>query len=277
MNKITIAAIQMTSTANLNENLTIAEHLLAKACKLGAKLIVLPENFAMLAKNSKDYLSIAEKLNHGKCQRRFKEWAKRYKVWLVAGTFPLISGQHNKCYSSCLVYDETGELQARYDKIHLFDVTVPNSTETHSESSIFLPGKRAVTVKTPWGKLGVAICYDLRFPELFRTEAYNQVDIIALPAAFTYSTGKAHWDILIRARAIENQCFLIAAAQSGTHENSRKTYGHSMVVNPWGEIIQCSSEGQSTVIGTIDFDYLKQIRTTFPVLEHRRITFKDVP
>jgi deaminated glutathione amidase len=265
-----MAAIQMTSSQHIDENLLTAGHLIQKA-SLKAKLVVLPENFAIMGLDPMDKVKIAEAFGQGKIQDFLSHTAKKNHIWLVGGTIPLKNPDNpKKTFSACLVYDDQGICVARYDKIHLFDVDLLANQERHRESDTITPGNQIMTVDTPYGKLGLAICYDLRFPELFRKIQLSGAEIVALPSAFTYITGLAHWDILIRARAIENQMYMIASAQTGLHTNQRKTYGHSMIVNPWGEVKASLSEEVDVICGQIDLAFLHQLRGDFPVLKHQR-------
>lgn len=266
-----VACIQMTSTADVTENLSEAKNLIQRASEEGAKLVVLPENFAIMGVDPKDKVKYKEEFGHGPIQDFLKNEAVHYGIWIVGGTIPLASPvNQDKVYASCLVYDNQGQCAGRYDKIHLFDVKIRAAEESHNESNTILPGKDVVVIDTPFGKLGLAVCYDLRFPELFRLMQTMGAEIIALPAAFTQVTGMAHWDILIRARAIENQIYMVAAAQTGEHANHRKTYGHSMIVNPWGEVKASLPVAVGTLAADIDLAFLHQLRGDFPVLQHRK-------
>ncbi|EKD73068.1 MAG: hypothetical protein ACD_45C00473G0022 [uncultured bacterium] len=267
-----VAAIQMNSGHHVQKNLVTAEKLIAEAAAQGAQLIVLPEMFAVMAMDQVDKIKMGETLDNGPIQAFLSQQALRHRVWLVGGTIPLaVPNVSEKIHAACLVFDDQGKRVARYDKIHLFDVSLNAARECYNESRAVTAGHEVIVVTTPFGKLGLAVCYDVRFPELFRAMHEQQVQLVALPAAFTFTTGTVHWDILVRARAIENQVYMIAAAQSGTHENGRKTYGHSMIVDPWGAVKACLPEGQGIVITDIDFQYLQKIRDEFPVLSHRRV------
>lgn len=271
MNKC--AAIQMASSPNVDANLAEARRLIEDASAQGAKLIVLPENFAIMGMTEFDKLDHSEIEGEGPIQEFLSGLAKRYSVWLVAGTIPLHANAPNKIRASCLVYEASGRRAARYDKIHLFDVDVPGTDEQYRESDTIEPGSSgAMVFDTPFGKLGLAVCYDLRFPELFRQMLDHGVDIIALPAAFTQETGAAHWEVLVRARAVENLCYVIAANQGGFHVNGRQTFGHSMVVDPWGTVLAKRSTGAGIVVADIDPAMLGKVRGSFPVLEHRRLS-----
>jgi len=264
-----VAAIQMTSNQHIDENLLTAEHLIQKASQQ-AKLVVLPENFAIMGLDLMDKVNAAEEFGKGFIQDFLSNMAKKNHVWLVGGTIPLKNPDNpKKIFAACLVYNDQGNCVARYDKIHLFDVDLLG--ERHRESDTITPGNQIRTLDTPYGKLGLAICYDIRFPELFRKIQSSGAEIVALPAAFTYVTGFAHWDILVRARAIENPMCIIASAQTGLHTNQRKTYGHSMIVDPWGEVKGALSDEVDVICGEIDLKFLHQLRGDFPVLNHQRI------
>ncbi|MBF0471257.1 MAG: carbon-nitrogen hydrolase family protein [Gammaproteobacteria bacterium] len=266
-----IAAIQMASGPNLSANLIEAERLVSMAAKAGAKLVVLPENFFMMGMKEEDKLKHLEPEGaSGPLQLFLSQLAVKQKIWLVGGTVPLQSPQAGKCYASSLLFDDHGDLVARYDKIHLFDVHIKESGEEYQESKTIAPGERCVVVDTPFGRLGLAVCYDLRFPSLFQVMAAEGVEIITLPSAFTAITGKAHWDILVRARAIETFSYVVASAQGGYHRNGRETYGHSMVVDPWGSVSDLLPSGSGFVIADLDRKCQAEIRSQFPALHHRR-------
>ena len=268
-----LAAIQMNSGANIAANLAQLERELKAACDRGADLVVLPENFALMSDAAHARLELAEADGDGPVQERLASLAAAQGVWIVAGTLPLLSADPHRPYSACCVYNSSGERVARYDKIHLFDVRVPDSvasTDVYRESSFTLPGTEPLVVKTEWGNLGVAVCYDLRFPELFRQMLVDGLDILAIPAAFTVATGQAHWELLLRARATENLSYVVAAAQAGEHPGGRATWGHSMIVDPWGTVLADAGTKPGTVVAEYDQDKLKRLRQEFPVLEHRR-------
>lgn len=265
------AAIQMASGPNLGANLTEAGRLIGQAADAGAGLVVLPENFALMGMKEEDKVAIREKEGEGPMQHFLAEQADRHGVWLVGGTIPLEAGDAAHVRAACLVFDAQGQQQARYDKIHLFDVQLTENGETYNESETIEPGDEVVVVDTPFGRLGLAVCYDLRFPELFRQLANKGVEVIALPSAFTALTGRAHWESLVRARAIENVAYVIAAGQGGYHVNGRETHGDSMIVDPWGQILDRLPRGSGVVVADIDLDKVSQTRRSFPVLEHRRI------
>jgi nitrilase len=267
-----LAAIQMASGPNVTANLSEASRLIGEAAAAGARLIVLPENFALMGMDEADKLSVAEAEGEGPLQDFLAEQARRNRLWLVGGTIPLKSSEPGRVYGSCLVYNDQGERVARYDKIHLFDVQLPEADESYHESETTMPGEAPVVVDTPFGRLGIAVCYDLRFPELFRGMMDQGMDLLALPAAFTAITGRAHWEALIRARAIENQIYLVAAAQGGYHVNGRETHGDSMVVDPWGQVLDRLARGSGVVLGELHGERIASIRRSFPSLQHRRLS-----
>lgn len=265
-----IAAIQMVSGPQVAENLAAAAERLAQAADRGAQLAVLPENFALMGRQESDKLAVREAEGAGPIQDFLAEQAARHRLWLVGGTIPLHApGEEHRVRAACLLYDEHGQRVARYDKVHLFDVQVVGSAERYAESATIAPGNRYVVANTPWGRLGLAVCYDLRFPEQFRALADQGMEILALPAAFTAATGAAHWEILLRARAIENQCYVIAAAQGGVHANGRETFGDSLVIDPWGLILDRLAWGPGVALARIDRGFLEEIRQQFPALAHR--------
>lgn len=268
MNKC--AAIQMASGPSVSSNLLEAEKLIAEAVKTGAKLVALPENFAMMGDKEIDKIRIKEVDGTGPIQKFLSSTAKKYGVWLIGGTIPIAGNDDNKVRAACVIYNDLGERAGRYDKIHLFDVNVPGTDEVYRESDSIERGDQAVVLETPFGKLGIAVCYDLRFPELFRKMAMQGMEILVIPSAFTAKTGSAHWEVLLRARAIENLCYVIAPNQGGFHLNGRKTYGYSMIIDPWGMVLDCYKTGAGFVAADIDLEKLTKVRSAFPVLNHRR-------
>lgn len=266
-----VAAIQMASGPNVNANLLEAARLLKKAADAGAKLAVLPENFALMGMTEFDKVRIREADGEGPLQEFLAEQAAKLGLWLVGGTIPLAGHDPDRVNASCLLFDDKGNRVARYDKIHLFDVKITESDERYNESESIEPGDKVVVVDTPFGKLGLAVCYDLRFPGLFRMMSEAGAEIFALPSAFTAITGKAHWQTLVRARAIENLSYVIAAAQGGYHANGRETYGHSMIVDPWGIVLDELPRGSGVVVAEAKRDRLGDLRRSFPVLEHRKL------
>ena len=262
-----IAILQMNSNANVSNNLSTLELLIRSAVKKKAKLAVLPENFAYLSGLKGSVLTVAEFENKGSIQSFVSQLAKKYKIWIVAGTIPLHSPVDQRVFSACIVYNDKGESCARYDKIHLFDVRVSDQ-EIHKESDTFLAGKQIVCIDTPVGCIGLSICYDIRFPELYRKLLNAGAQIFILPAAFTATTGAAHWEVLLRARAIENTSYMIAANQCGTHDNSRVTWGHSMAVDPWGAVLTQSAYEPDVLYADIDLKQLASLRSSFPCNKH---------
>lgn len=265
------AAIQMASGPNVNANLIEAGRLISMAAEAGAQLAVLPENFAIMGMPETDKVKIREVDGQGLIQDFLAEQAKKHGLWLVGGTIPLVANDANKVRGACLLYDDQGQRVTRYDKVHLFDVNLPDNDENYVESETIENGDHVVVVETPFGRLGLAVCYDLRFPGIFRRMLDKGVEIIALPSAFTAITGKAHWEVLVRARAIENLCYVVAAAQGGYHVNGRETYGDSMIVDPWGAVLDRLPSGSGFVIANTDSAYQESVRRNFPVLEHRKI------
>lgn len=269
-----IAAIQMASGPNVNANLIESERLIGDAVKAGASLIVLPENFAFLGQSEQDKLAVAETDGKGQMQEFLAQQSSKHGIWIVGGTIPMQGHDAEHVRAACLLYNDQGEQVARYDKIHLFDVHIDASGENYHESETIEPGDQVVVADTPFGKLGIAICYDLRFPELFRHMLDVGMEIIAMPSAFTAITGKAHWESLVRARAIENLCYVIAADQGGYHINGRETHGDSMIVDPWGQILDRLPSGSGFIIAEMDSGHVVKIRSNFPAIEHRRMPCK---
>ncbi len=267
----TVAALQMSSGPEVNANLLQAGELLADAAQKGARLAVLPENFALMGHTERDKLALAEPEGSGLIQDFLAAEAARHNMWIVGGTVPLAGPDAARVWPACMVYDGGGRQVARYDKIHLFDVDLPDNDESYRESDTLLAGDQVQVIDTPLGCLGLSVCYDLRFPELFRALVDRGAEIIVLPAAFTATTGEAHWEPLLRARAIENQCFMIGAAQSGEHASGRRTWGHSMIVDPWGKVV-ANAQAQETaaLVAEISHQQLVHIRRQFPSLRHRR-------
>lgn len=266
-----IAAIQMASGPQVQANLMEAERLIAEAVTAGAGLVVLPETFAIMGQQELDRVRVSEEFGQGLIQDDLARWARQYQVWIVAGTIPLRSTDPQRPYASLLVYNSQGQVAARYDKIHLFDVTVDDELKTYTESQTNHPGDQLVVVDTPFGRLGLSICYDLRFPELYRELVTKGAEIFVVPSAFTEVTGRAHWEVLLRARAIENLCYVVAAAQGGYHVNGRTTYGHSMIIDYWGQVRCQLSKGSGMVLHEPDLAALRAMRQQFPVLHHRRL------
>lgn len=266
-----IAAIQMASGPNVNANLIESGRLISMAVDAGAKLVVLPENFSLMGLSEQDKVNVRETDGQGATQDFLAETAAKHGIWLVGGTIPIAAEDEGKVRGACLLFNDKGKRVARYDKIHLFDVNLPETGENYNESETIESGNRVVVADTPFGRLGLAVCYDLRFPELFRKMADDGVQIIALPSAFTAITGKAHWEVLVRARAIENMCYVAASAQGGYHVSGRETYGDSMIVNPWGVVVDRLAHGSGLVVANVDLDYLQSVRRNFPALNHRKM------
>lgn len=263
-----VAAVQMVSAASVDKNLAAAEKLIAAAAAEGATLVALPEYFCFMGRRDTDKLGIAEIPGAGPIQDFLSATARRHGVWLAGGTLPLKSEDPDRIYNATLVYCPDGGLAARYDKIHLFNFR--KGEEAYDESVAIRPGEAQARVfESPVGRTGLSVCYDLRFPELYR--AMGDVNLILVPAAFTYTTGEAHWELLLRARAVENQCYVLAPAQGGRHENGRRTWGHSMLIDPWGEVVECLPEGEGHVAGVVDSVRLNEVRLSLPALRHRRM------
>jgi nitrilase len=267
MSKTTVAAVQMVSSPNVGENLETARRLLAEAAARGAKLVTLPEYWPIMGMSDTDKVGHAEQPGHGPIQEFMAAQAREHGFWLIGGTLPLISGEAGRVLNTTLVYDPEGKPVSRYDKIHLFGFT--RGEESYDEARTIVPGEAVGSFDAPFGKVGLSVCYDLRFPELYR--AMGEVALIVVPAAFTHTTGMAHWEVLLRARAIENQCYVLASAQGGTHRNGRRTFGHSMLISPWGEVSSQLAEGEGVVSGDIDTDFLAQVRQSLPALKHRKL------
>ncbi|HXR59589.1 MAG TPA: carbon-nitrogen hydrolase family protein [Burkholderiales bacterium] len=262
-----IAAIQMVSAPEVAPNLAAAGRLIDAAAAAGAKLVALPEYFCILGRHETDKVKAREREGSGPIQDFLADAARRNHVWIVGGTVPLATGNQDKVRSACLVFDATGRRVARYDKMHLFWLSL--GEQKFDESRTIEPGEAPVTVETPFGRLGLSVCYDVRFPEFYR--AAGTVDAWLVPSAFTATTGAAHWDTLLRARAIENQCYVIAPAQGGAHPNGRRTHGHSMIVDPWGEVLACREQGEGVVLAELDPARVAEVRQSLPALGHRKM------
>ena len=260
-----VAAVQMASGPNVAGNLSEARRLIEKAVEQGAKLVVLPEYFPIMGMSDTDKIEVREQPGNGVIQSFLSEIARKNKIWLVGGSIPLVASAPDKVLNTCLVFNDLGEQVARYDKIHLFNLVLGN--EQYHEARTIESGNQVVVVDSPFGRIGLAICYDLRFPELFR--AMKEVDIIVLPSAFTETTGKMHWEVLVRARAIENLAYVVAAAQGGYHVSGRETHWHSMIVDPWGRILDQLARGSGVVIADVNPTYQASVRTSLPALTHR--------
>jgi len=262
--------VQMCSGSDVAANLADAQALIDDAVGRGAKLVVLPENFSYLAADEAGKLAIVEAFGDGQIQTFLAREARKHGIWLVGGTTPLRSDDPRRAYSASLLYAPSGECCARYNKVHLFDVGVPGKDESYRESATAMPGDAPTTFDTPFGRLGMAVCYDIRFPAFFDVVGRAGAVILTLPAAFTVPTGEAHWHVLLRARAIESLCFVVAAAQSGEHPGGRHTYGHSLIVGPWGKVLAELPQGTGTVVADVDLAELERLRARFPALSHRR-------
>lgn len=262
-----VAAVQLASGPNVKGNLTEAARLIEMAVAAHAQLVALPEYFAIMGLRDQDKVKVREKPGSGPIQDFLSSTARRHGIWLVGGSVPLDCGRSDRVRNSCLVYDPSGKLVARYDKIHLFGFQM--GKESYAEERTIEPGDKVVTVDTPFGRLGLSICYDLRFPELYR--AMKPVDIILVPSAFTETTGKAHWETLIRARAIENLAYVVAPAQGGYHVNGRETHGDSMIVDPWGVVLDRLPRGSGIVVAGVSLQHLQNLRRSLPALEHRKL------
>ena len=249
----------------MDDNLATARRLVAQAAAGGAMLVVLPEYWAIMGRQETDKLAHAEQPGSGPIQDGMAQMARQHGIWLIGGTLPLISDEEGKVLNTTLVYDPQGEPAGRYDKSHLFGFT--RGAESYNESRTIVPGAQVRSIETPFGRVGLSICYDLRFPELYR--AMGDCALIVVPAAFTHTTGSAHWEVLLRARAIENQCYVLASAQGGLHPNGRRTWGHSMLIDPWGEVKAVLPEGEGVVSGEIDLVFLAGVRESLPALAHR--------
>ncbi|MBV8680667.1 MAG: carbon-nitrogen hydrolase family protein [Aquitalea sp.] len=263
--KFIAAAVQMVSSTDVAANLATAARLVAQAAAAGAAFVVLPEYFCLMGRQDGDKVAISEEIGDGPLQAALSAMARDNKVWLAAGTIPLRCPEPGKVFNSTLFYDPSGAMMARYDKIHLFGFT--GNGERYCESDSIVAGTAPVKVDIGLAEVACGICYDLRFPELFRQLA--PFDLMILPAAFTATTGEAHWEILLRARAIENQCFVIASGQGGSHENGRHTHGQTMIIDPWGRILAQQAKGEGVVLAEIDPELLHTVRSGLPALAHR--------
>ena len=264
----TAAAIQLVSGDDLAANLARAEAWVAEAAAAGAQLVALPEYFYLMPEHDSARLALAEPFGHGPLQQRMAALAARHGVWLLAGTLPLQGSQPQRFHNSSLLYGPQGQCVARYDKLHLFGFD--DGHERYAEADTMQPGDAITSADTPWGSLRLSVCYDLRFPELYR-QAPAPV-LISVPAAFTHTTGQAHWELLLRARAVENLAFVIAPGQGGVHPGGKRTFGHSMIIDPWGQVLACHATGEGMAVATLDTHRQQTWRTRLPALQHRRFT-----
>jgi len=262
-----VAAVQMVSGPDVAANLSAARRLLEDAAKRGAQLAALPEYFCLMGMHDSDKLALAEAEGEGPIQAMLASAARDLGLWIIGGTLPIKSTTAERVRNSTLVFSPDGERVARYDKIHLF--AFDNGRESYDEGRVLEPGSQPTSFEAGGVKVGLSVCYDLRFPELYR--GYAGADLLAVPAAFTYTTGQAHWELLLRARAVENQCYVIAPAQGGQHPNGRRTWGHSMVIDPWGQVLSVLAEGEGVVVADVDPARLTQVRQQLPALAHRKL------
>ena len=254
-----MAAVQMVSAPEVAANLAAARRLIVSAAAAGAKLVALPENFYIIGRHEGDKVKVREVDGRGPIQQFLSEVAKEHRLWILAGTVPISSEDETRIRSACLVYDDKGQRVARYDKMHLF--RFQQGAESYDEARTVEPGSKPLAVDSPFGRLGLSVCYDVRFPEVYR--ALGEVEVIFVPSAFTVPTGAAHWETLLRARAIENQAYVVAPAQGGTHASGRRTYGHTMIIDPWGEVLGVQPEGEGVVLAEIDLEHSRQLRRRF--------------
>jgi len=262
-----VAAVQTVSGSDVARNLAEIEPLIAHAAEAGAQLVLLPEYFGLMGMRATDKVAAAEADGAGPQQAFLARAAQRHAVYVVGGCVPIASSDPQRVRSACLVYGPDGRRVARYDKMHLFAFS--EGAERYDEAQTIEPGARPVAFESPWGRIGLSICYDVRFPELYRS--LGDMALVLVPSAFTVPTGKAHWSLLLRARAVENQCYVLAAAQGGTHPNGRATYGHSMLVDPWGNVVGERDTGAGCVVGEVDATILADVRRKLPALAHRRL------
>jgi deaminated glutathione amidase len=281
-----IAALQMVSAPEVATNLATADGLVAAAAEAGAQVVVLPEYFCLMGRRDDDKLvhaeaptAVGDRPGDGQpIQHRLSQAAARHGVWVIGGTLPIQAGRGTeseatgqavkRVYNSCTVWSPDGRLASRYDKVHLF--RFDNGRESYDEARVLMAGSGFVAVDIDGWRVGLSICYDLRFPELYRSLMHPPCDLLVVPAAFTHTTGQAHWELLLRARAVENQCYVLAAAQGGQHPNGRRTFGHSLAVDPWGSVLACQAEGAGVVMATMERTRLAQVRQQLPALDHRR-------
>jgi nitrilase len=266
-----VAAIQMTSSHIVADNLAAAGELLREAKDLGCDIACLPENFSFIGLRDADKLQVAEPDREGPVQSFLSDTARKLKMWILGGTIVIRGDNERRVANASLLIDAAGKRVARYDKIHLFDVTIPGRDEQYRESTHVTPGRQLVVADTPVGKLGLSVCYDMRFPELYRELVSKGAEWLAMPAAFTVPTGRAHWETLLRARAIENLCYVVAPAQTGTHTSGRETYGDSLIVDYWGQVLSRLAKGTGVITAEIDLAKEAETRTRFPALDNRQL------
>jgi nitrilase len=266
-----VAAIQMTSSHLVPENLAAAGKLLREAKELGADIACLPENFSFIGLKDRDKLAVAEADGEGPIQDFLRDTARELQLWILGGTTVIKGDSPQRVSNTSLLYDADGRRVARYDKIHLFDVTIPGREESYLESTHVMPGREVVLADTPVGKLGLSVCYDMRFPELYRDLVSRGAEWLSMPAAFTVPTGRAHWETLLRARAIENLCYVVAPAQAGTHSSGRETYGDTLIVDYWGQVLSRLAKGSGVVMADLDLVKQAETRRRFPALDNRRL------
>jgi deaminated glutathione amidase len=264
---VKVAAVQMVSTPVVEENFAAACRMITEAAKQGAQLVLLPEYWPLMGMKESDKVAHAEQFDAGPIQKFMSDIARELRIWLIGGTLPMAAADADKVLNTMMVYNPDGEHVVRYDKIHLFSFT--KGDESYDEARTIVHGTKVATFEAPFGRVGLSVCYDLRFPELYR--AMGDCTLIVMPAAFTYTTGRAHWEILLRARAIENQCYVLAAAQGGQHPNGRRTWGHSMLIDPWGEVKAVLPEGEGVIVGDIEPPHLQRVRESLPALKHRKL------
>ena len=264
-----VAALQMVSTPDVARNLEAAAKLIAQAAEHGARLVALPEYFCLLGRRDRDKLEVAETDGDGPIQHFLATAARRHGITVIGGTLPIRTPDPERVRNSLCVYGPDGQRLARYDKIHLF--AYDNGQERYDEGRVLQAGDAPVAVEVEGHRVGLSVCYDLRFPELYRALMTPPCDLIVVPSAFTHTTGLAHWELLLRARAVENQCYVLAPAQGGLHENGRRTFGHSMLIDPWGQVLACQPEGQAVVAGELSRQRLDEVRRQLPALAHRRL------
>ena len=275
--QVKVATIQMVSTADLDSNLDQAADLISEAANQGAQFALLPEYFPIMSDDETAKIDIGEIQGQGPIQDFLSSQAEQNRLWLMAGTVSLQSSDENRVYNTCLLFNPEGACTHRYDKIHLFDVRIDDlEKEVHNESNTIAPGGNITVAETPLGNIGMTVCYDLRFPELYRELSRRQAEIITVPSAFTYATGKRHWELFLRARAVENLCYVIASNQGGQNTETRRTWGHSMIIDPWGDILCSLEEGPGVACADIDLSRVHELRQSFPALDHRVIGMNNI-